>query len=557
VSNRLKMAISETIITLWRRGWSGRRIAAELGVDRDTVSRHLRRPTDQPNAAIAPSGSATIADESNAAIAPTGSGDDATGSNAAIAPSGFSESSDGRALMEFGVESPATVSSPAVSSRTGRRSLCEPYRAVIVSAWERDLSAQRIYQDLVNEHGFTGKYFSVRRFVERLGRRSELPMRRMECAAGDEMQVDFGRGAPIVEADGRRRLTHVFRVVLSHSRKAYSEAVTRQTTENFLRCIENAMWHFGGVPRRVVLDNLKAAVQQADWFDPDLNPKAQAFARHYGTVFWPTKPYMPRHKGKIERGVGYVKGNALKGRTFASLAEQNQFLAEWERTVADTRIHGTTRRQVGPYFETVEKPALAALPAARFPCFQEARRVVNRDGHIEVERAYYSVPPEYLSRRVWARWDGRLVRVFNDRLEQIAVHVRHEPGRFSTQSQHIVNEKISGIERGAAWVLGRIRLVGPHCLRWAEACLQARGVEGVRVLQGLLSLTHRRSCAQLERACELAHSYGCYRLRTVRQLIDRDEPKQQHAFIDDDPIIRPLSDYTQFVHDAIQKGATS
>ena len=332
------------------------------------------------------------------------------------------------------VDGAKTIPTPV--GEAGRSSECEPYRAVIVAAWERDLSAQRIYQDLVGEHGFTGSYYSVRRFIRRLGRRAELPVRRMECEAGDECQVDFGRGVPIVMPDGRRRLTHVFRVVLSHSRKAYSEAVTRQTTEAFIRALENAFAHFGGVPRRVVLDNLKAAVKQADWFDPELNPKVQEFARHYGTIFWPTKPYTPRHKGKVERGVGYVKNNALKGRTFASLGEQNPFLQEWERTVADTRIHGTTRRQVGPYFAAVEKPTLAPLPPARFPCFQEGRRLVNRDGHIEIGRAYYSAPPEYLARRVWVRWDGRVVRLFNDRLEQIAVHVQREPGRFSTQQKH-------------------------------------------------------------------------------------------------------------------------
>jgi transposase len=529
MANRLRMALIETIITLRRRGWSRRRIARELGVDRETVTRHLRGATEASNATIAPPGSKPVEAESNATNAPIGSPGPEDGAEAA----------------------------PAFFGEAGRSSECAPFRVVIAAAWERDLSAQRIYQDLVSEHGFTGSYYSVRRFVRRLGRRSELPVRRMECEPGDECQVDFGRGAPIVMPDGRRRLTHVFRVVLSHSRKAYSEAVTRQTTEAFIRALENAFAHFGGVPRRVVLDNLKAAVKQADWFDPELNPKVQEFARHYGTIFWPTKPYTPRHKGKVERGVGYVKNNALKGRTFASLDEQNRFLQEWERTVADTRIHGTTRRQVGPYFTAVEKPALAPLPMARFPCFQEGQRVVNRDGHIEIGRAYYSAPPEYLARRVWVRWDGRLVRLFNDRFEQIAVHVQREPGRFSTQQKHIVAEKISSVERGAAWILGRIRRVGPHCTRWAEGCVQARGVEGVRVLQGLLSLTHRHSVAAIERACEIAHSYGVYRLRTVRRLIDRDAPTQLLAFCDDDPIIRPLSDYDRFVHDAIQKGPSS
>lgn len=147
---------------------------------------------------------------------------------------------------------------------------------------------------------------------------------------------------------------------MSHSRKGYSEAVLRQSTESLIRALENAFWHYGGVPRTLVIDNLRAAVQKADWYDPELNPKVEAFCRHYGTVILPARPYMPRHKGKVERGIGYVKGNALKGRTFGSLAEQNRHLAEWETQVAEHRIHGTTRQQVRKVFEERERPAVNA-----------------------------------------------------------------------------------------------------------------------------------------------------------------------------------------------------
>lgn len=207
-------------------------------------------------------------------------------------------------------------------SAAGRPSDCVPWQAVILTKLEAGLSAQRIYQDLRSEHGFPGSYYSVRRFVRHLDARQELPFRRLECGPGEEAQVDFGTGAPILLPDGKRRRTHVFRIVLSHSRKAYSEAVYRQTTEGFLRCLENAFWHFGGVPQRLVLDNLRAAVSKADWYDPELNPKVRSFGQHYGVVCWPTRPYTPRHKGKVERGVDYVQENALKGRTFASLEEQ-------------------------------------------------------------------------------------------------------------------------------------------------------------------------------------------------------------------------------------------
>jgi len=141
------------------------------------------------------------------------------------------------------------------------------------------------------------------------------------------------------------------------------------------------------------LDNLKAAVLKADWADPQLNPKLIDFARHYGTTILPCLPRVPEHKGKVESSVKYVKNNALAGRKFATLAEVNQFLLHWEKTVADRRIHGTTKCQVAERFQW-EKPFLTPLPASLFPCFQEGPRTVHRDGHVEVAKAYYHVPPE-------------------------------------------------------------------------------------------------------------------------------------------------------------------
>jgi transposase len=542
--NRLKVAMIETILSLLQRGWSQRRIARELGIDRETVARYLRQASAAPKPANAPIGSEDDDRDSKPANAPIGSAFPDDGSKPANAPIG-----SGGASANAGQPLAAEEQQAA-----GRSSDCEPWRATIQAKLDLGLSAQRIHQDLAAEHGFTGSYYSVRRFVRHLEETLELPFRRLECGPGEEAQVDFGSGAALVGADGKRRRSHVFRIILSHSRKGYSEAVLRQTTDDFLRCLENAFWHFGGVPQRLVLDNLRAAVTRADWYDPDLNPKVRSFGQHYGITLLPTRPYTPRHKGKVERGVDYVQENALKGRTFAGLDEQNHFLLDWERTVADTRLHGTTRRQVGTHFVTVERPALQRLPAERFPCFREARRVVHRDGHVEIERAYYSVPPEYLGRRVWARWDAHLVRLFNERLEQIAVHVRHEPGRFSTQSQHISGPKISGVERGAAWLLGQVRRLGPHSLRWAEAMLGARGVEGVRVLQGLLNLAHRHPGDAIERACAIALSHGAYRLRTLRVLIDRAAPRQeQRPFLQEHALIRQLSDYGQFVHDTSRR----
>jgi len=569
MSHQLKMAKVQAILQLHALGWSARRIAEHLGIDRGTVGRYLRLRNARAKPAIPPPGSEGLKPATSAGFpGPGGENDGGTDlagdgpiSKPAISPPG-SESPDGPkpAVTPPGSEDTKPAISPAGSpeseqpSRVGRRSECEPHREAILVKLGQGLSAQRIFQDLVEDHGFTAGYDSVKRFVRSLGRKSPLPMRRLESAPGQEAQVDFGKGARILTPEGKRRKTHVFRIVLSHSRKAYSESTFRQTTEDFIRCIENAFWHFGGVPRTLVVDNLKAAVKHPDWYDPELVPKLEAFCRHYGTVILPTKPRMPRHKGKVERGVGYVQDNSLKGREFDKLEAQNHHLLHWETNVADTRVHGTTRKQVGKAFREVEQPALLPLPTERFPFFHEARRKVNRDGHVEVAKAYYSVPPEYLRRTVWARWDERLVRIFNDRLEQIALHVRREPGRFSTHPEHVPREKISGVERGATYLLRKVSFIGPNAHRWAEAMLHARGIEGTRVLQGLISLADRYPASALENACEIALSYGVFRLRPLRQLLKRKAPEQRPLpFLDEHPIIRPLDNYAQVVATALER----
>jgi transposase len=436
------------------------------------------------------------------------------------------------------------VDQPPIPS--SHKSLCKSHQQSILAKLEQGLSARRIYQDLQREHGFSGSYYSVRRYVARLEGNTPLPHRRMETDPGEEAQIDFGTGAVIVGSDGKKRRPWMFRIVLSYSRKAYSEVVYRQTSDNFIAAIENAVHYFGGVPKRLVIDNLKAAVKQADWYDPEIHPKLQSFAAHYGTAFVPTKPYRPEHKGKVESSVKYAKNNGLKGHEFKCLADQNDHLLDWESTVADTRIHGTTKKQVRQQFEAVERAALLPLPRERFALFHEARRTVSRDGHLEVDKAYYSAPPEYVGRRLWARWDARLVRIFNDQWKQVALHSKCEPGRFRTDATHLPAEKISAVERGTDALLRQIATIGPHTKAWSEATIQVRGVEGVRVLVGLKALAGKHQTPALEDACRVALSHGAHRLRSIRNLLKRaaTDEQQSLAFIEEHPIIRPLANYS-------------
>jgi transposase len=179
------------------------------------------------------------------------------------------------------------------------------------------------------------------------------------------VQLDFGLGPPIDTGQGKPRRSWALRMVLSYLRKAHSEAVSRQDTEAFLRSLESALRSFGGSPLLLNLDNMKSAVLQADWFDPEINPKLGEFCRHYNLHVVPCRPSKPEHKGKVERGVAYLRNNALKGRRFRSLAEENIFLQRSESNIADKRIHGTTRKQVAACFEE-ERPHLQPVTGVSF-----------------------------------------------------------------------------------------------------------------------------------------------------------------------------------------------
>jgi transposase len=504
--NQLNMSLQHSILTLAGHGWSHRRIAGELDINRETVGRYLRLARSKP-----------------AILTP--------GSKSDVEPE------------------------PAIStSGSGRQSSCLPWLPQVEAAVAVGLSAQRIYQDLVGEHGFSGSYQAVKRFVRQLRQTQPVPFVRMEVEPGAEAQVDFGQGA-WVTVGGKRKRPHFFRIVLSHSRKGYSEVVWRQTTESFIRCLENAFRYFGGVSRTLVIDNLRAAVTRADWFDPELNPKVEEFCRHYGTVVLPTRPAMPRHKGKVESGIKYGQENALKGRSFESLGEENLFLLDWERGVADTRIHGTTRQQVGKVFHEVERSRLLPLPPSLFPVFEEAPRTAHRDGYVELQRAYYSVPPEYVGRQVWARWESRLVRIFNQRREVIAVHALVEPGTFATDPNHLHSPHRYAIQQSLDYLLDRARLIGAHTGSWAEAMVHQRGPIGTRVLHGLLSLAQKHPVKALESAAQKALHHGAWRLRDLRTLLEQAGPAPQLDFLETHPIIRSLDTYQHCVPDCFAPSA--
>ena len=508
MANYLKMLKRQQVLALLDLGWTYRRIEAETGVRRETVSRYDRRR--RSNAAKVFPGSETLKP------APAATGSDPPSPNAAKVFPG---------------------------SKLPVRSAAALYRDTIVEKLEAGLTVQRVWQDLVEQFGYGQSYESVKRYVRKLE-----PERRVvgviHAAPGEEGQVDFFQGVPTFDATtGQWRRPWVFRMTLACSRHGYEEAVWDQKLETFLRLHENAFRDFGGVPTVVRHDNLKSGVVRACLYDPDANAVYTAFAKHWGFTPLPIRPANPQENGKQERSGGYVKGNALKGRRFDSLAEKNAHLRRWNRTVARLRIHGTTRRQVWTHFIDVEKSALGPLNAESFALFESGTRSVHPDGHVEVAGAFYPVPHHLLGREVSVRWDRHLVRVVHGDV-QVAVHVRVSPGLFAPRPGQAPEELLSSQRGFLDRLLFRCERVGPDLRRWAEAAFEERGVRAFRLLQGVLQLTRTHSREHVLHAARVAVEHRLFRYKDLQRLASMAHGNpQQPRLIADHPAIRPMTAY--------------
>lgn len=516
MANHLSVQIQQSILSLAGRKWPVRRIARELGISRNTVRDHIRAAQGPPASASA-------------------GPDPSPGQTDPLSTTGVSPTA------------PTQTDPLSTTGTSGRQSLCLVHESFIRTQLESGLNGERIFRDLKSELGFSGSYQSVKRFVAKLRSQEPKLVNRVEVAPGEEMQVDFAAGPLLMEENARKSRCWIFRCVLSHSRKGYTEAVLRQDTESFLRCIENAFRRFGGVPLTLNLDNLKAGVIRFSWADPELNPKLRDFALHYGIAILPCRPKTPEHKGKVENSIRYVRQSAVTGRKFASVAALSLALREWEDTVADLRIHGTTRRQVAAMFAE-EKKSLQPLPDGLFPCFQECRRTVHRDGYIELAKSYYHVPAEFLGAALWVRFDSREVRIFSPQkdasLKQVQYHRRLEAGQFSQVLGHGGGH--GTIQRQLDHWLSRCQELGTSCAQWSTGLVARRGITSIRSLMGLQRLVESKGYQSVNQACARAIAKGSWKLSDVSALIGSRESQTQLAFQEAHPLIRNLGEYGSF-----------
>lgn len=515
MANVLSTEKREQVLALGRLRWSLRRIEEATGIRRETASRYLRaagvgvRPAGRWGHAPAKAAKETSTDSD--------------------APNGPATSTD----------PPAWPPSPG---RSPQASACEPYREWIEEAVCRGRLARAIWQDLVDDQGFRAGYASVRRFVAKLraaGARDDAhPV--IETAPGEEAQVDYGDGPMVRDpASGKYRRTRLFVLTLGYSRKAVRLLTWKSSARIWAELHEQAFRRLGGAVCVVVLDNLKEGVLRPDVHDPALNPLYRDVLQHYGVVALPCRVRHPDRKGKVEAGIRHAQGK-LQGLRFETLEAAQAYLDRWEERWADTRIHGTTKRQVSAMFAE-EQPHLRPLPLEPFRYYAYGTRTVHLDGAVEVEGAYYHLPPGHLGRRLFVQWDALHVRILDPQTGALLrEYVRQERGRRRMRDE----DRPKRTPPTTLALLARAYRAGDHMGAVCEAIHRQDGEPGVRRILGVLSLAKQHGPTAVDEACAAALELMVPTYRFVRRYLERKPPV---ALKQIDPLIRALTHYRDLI----------
>jgi hypothetical protein len=397
------------------------------------------------------------------------------------------------------------------------------YAEEIADLRARGLEVAAIKTRLEERHQVPISYSAIWRLVQKQEPAPPEVFVRVEVPPGSEAQVDFGYAGPAIDpATGGARKSWVFVLLLSWSRHLYAEIVFDQRVATWLLCHVHAFRAFGGVPTRIVPDNLKAAIVRASFTEPVAQRAYRECAEHYGFLIDPNPPRSPHLKGKVEQGgVHYVKRNFLAGRDLEAVDERNRKLQLWTERVAGLRVHGTTKRQPLVQFQTVEQATLHPVPSVPYDLASWKPALLHRDCYVVFEQAYYSAPYRLVGQQLWVRGGSRTVELYSAAHELVAMHDRaREPGERKTNLAHLPPEKLPGLALSRASCQEQAQAIGPHTATIVARLVSHRPEDRLRVAQRVLQLAQTYSAERLERACARAEAFGEGTYQSVKRILE-------------------------------------
>lgn len=417
-----------------------------------------------------------------------------------------------RKYEETGAESPSAFH---------KESSLRKYHPEIVSYLEAGLSGIRIYEKL-QEIGCGVSYSSVKRYIAKL-KVSEKICVRFHSEPGEEAQVDFGYvGLMPLPQSGKRKKAWAFNMRLSYSRLDYYEIVFDQKVETFIQCHENAFRSFRGVPKVVKIDNLKAGILEAHFYEPIYQRLYKQFADHCGFHALPCRVRQPQEKGKVESGIKYIKTNFMAGRQFKTYEDLCHQLKEWVRHYCQERIHGTTKEKPRVLFERQERMVLVSLPKSPFYMGFRGERKVHKDCHIILDQNFYSVPFKYVGENVEVECGSKDVKIFY-KDQQIALHAKKDgKGEFSTQTSHYPKYKYYTPDSPLylSMYRGKMRSLGEATETLFSKIVEEHPHDWYRIVKGILSLRKTYSDDVIDLTCKRALAFGITHYRKIKRICE-------------------------------------
>jgi transposase len=349
--------------------------------------------------------------------------------------------------------------------------------------------------------------------------REKVTVLRGAVEPGSEAQIDYGRlGMWCDPATGRRVSVWAFVMVLSCSRHIFVQPVLKMDQTSWCASHVAAFEFFGGVPARLVIDNLRTGVDKPDLYDPKLNRTYGELAVHYGTLVDPARAGKPKDKPRVERPMQYVRDSFWRGREFTSIIHMQAEAVRWSAQVAGLRnSRALDGGQPIRVFEAVEAATLVPLPAAPFRTSLWSTGKVGMDTHIKIGKALYSVPWRLIGQTLHARTCGDIVQIFRDQ-HVVATHVLHLSGR-ATNLEHYPPEKIAFHLQGPTWCRKIAAEIGPACELVIGDLLTPNAIHHLRAAQGILRLRDKHGLDRVEAACARAIEAGDPSYRTVKGIL--------------------------------------
>jgi transposase len=473
------------IFTHWHAGRSKNEIAGSLGLSRNTVRKYVAAAEA---AGMTPGGPAVSPEEW-----------------ARLARAWFPELADTRLRQ---------VTWPAIGA----------HRDYIVAQLAAGVTMATIHQRLADERGLAASVASLRRYVAanlpEEARRSQVTVLRLVPAEpGAEAQVDYGQlGRWLDPASGRRHVVNAFAMVLCCSRHIFVRPVITMDQHAWTECHVAAFQFFGGVPARLVPDNLRTGVDRPDLYDPRINRSYAELAAHYGCLVDPARSRKPRDKAQVERPMPYIRDSFWRGREWSSLEQMQAEAVRWCTEVAGRRacrpLDGAAPAAV---FAAAEQDRLAPLPASPFVLAQWSRCKVGPDIHVKVGRTLYSVPWRHIGKTLDARSTATMVQFFLAG-DPVKTHARKLQGK-QTDLADYPPEKVAFHMRTPAWCRKQAAEVGPACAALIGGLLEDNALYRLRAAQGVLHLADRHQPGRLEAACAKAAAAGDPSYRTVKGIL--------------------------------------